>query len=379
MVGYEGPNQWRIYNPLTKKVHISRDVNFDEGFAYDASLNEDAKAKIGEFWSSEDDEELALEEKKWESEIISNNNNQPELGEFWSPEDDEQLAFEEKEWESKMISKARISDAVGVRAKARENDIEGSAVRGLTELERDIDSDAESFLTTLDNEPLIPSQPKSPPMTGSFPPDKDDDEVSTPKVIRKPRRKAPPPPPTDRETRAMTGSSKPRLRYMNNIASSHCHMHKVLNALQSGDYLGLTKAQEPQSYKAALVSPEALHWKKAIQSEYDSLIENQTWELTDLPPDRKVLTGRWVFRLKYGLDGEIRKFKARWVVHGHKQKYGINYNETWVGVVKPASFQSLFSIGVSRNLHIKQMDVVTAFLYGLLDKVVYVDQSHVFV
>ena len=87
MVGYEGPNQWRIYNPLTKKVHITRDVNFDEGFAYDASLNEDDQAEIGE---------------------------------FWSPEDDEQLALEEIEQESGRISKARKSDAVGVGAKARE-------------------------------------------------------------------------------------------------------------------------------------------------------------------------------------------------------------------------------------------------------------------
>ena len=75
MVGYEESNQWKIYNLLTKKVHISRNVNFDEGFAYDASLNQDAKAKIGEFWSSKNDEELALEKKKWELEIISNNNN----------------------------------------------------------------------------------------------------------------------------------------------------------------------------------------------------------------------------------------------------------------------------------------------------------------
>lgn len=132
-------------------------------------------------------------------------------------------------------------------------------------LEKDIASDAESVLTSLDDEPLIPPQSGSPPpMTGSFPPDEDDNEVPTPKAIRKPRGKAPPPPPTDRETRAMTGSSKPRLRYMKNTAPSHHHMHKVLNALQSGDYLGLTKSQEPQSYKAALASSDVVQWKKAI-------------------------------------------------------------------------------------------------------------------
>lgn len=57
---------------------------------------------------------------------------------------------------------------------------------------------------------------------------------------------------------------------------------------------------------------------------------------------------------------------------------GVDYNETWAGVVKSASFRSLFSIGPSRNLHIKQMDVVTAFLYGLLDEIVFVEQPHGF-
>lgn len=81
-------------------------------------------------------------------------------------------------------------------------------------------------------------------MIGSFPPEDDSDEAPTskPKAIRKPREKAPPPPRTDRETRAMTASSKPRLPYMNNAAPSNYHMHKVLNALKSGNYLGLSKA-----------------------------------------------------------------------------------------------------------------------------------------
>lgn len=117
-------------------------------------------------------------------------------------------------------------------------------------------------------------------------------------------------------------------------------------------YLGLSKGQEQQTYKAALGSPESAHWIKAIQSEYDSLIGNETWDLTELPSERKVLTGRWVFKIKYGLNGEIRKYKARWVVHGHKQKYGVDYNETWAGVVKPASFCSLsFHWSISKLVH----------------------------
>ena len=266
------------------------------------------------------------------------------MGEIWSPEDDEQLALQEKEQEDVIVrGRKETGGDVVAGATMEEN---------LRDQERVLaDDDDESALSSLeDDEPLIPPEPTSPPMTGSFPLKDDSDHAPTPRPQAcKPRNKAPAPPPTDRETRAMTGSSKPRFRYINGVAPSHRHMHKVLNALQSGDYLGLSKAQEPQTYKAALASSESAHWIKAIQSEYDSLIENETWDLTELPSDRKVLTGQWVFRIKYGLNGEIRKYKARWVVHGHKQKYGVDYNETWAGVVKPTSFRSLFSIGASRN------------------------------
>ena len=78
-----------------------------------------------------------------------------------------------------------------------------------------------------------------------------------------------------RETQSMTRSSKPCFCYINSVAFSYRHMHKILNALQSGNYLGLNKVQEPQTYKAALISPESTHWIKAIQSEYDFFIENE--------------------------------------------------------------------------------------------------------
>lgn len=53
-----------IYNLLIKKVYVLRDVNFDKSFAYDANLTKDGKVEIGEFWSFENDKELALKEKK---------------------------------------------------------------------------------------------------------------------------------------------------------------------------------------------------------------------------------------------------------------------------------------------------------------------------
>ena len=61
-------------------------------------------------------------------------------------------------------------------------------------------------------------------------------------------------------------------------------------------------------------------WKEAMQSEYDSLMENSTWDLVYPPTGNlahKPLTGKWVFRIKKKEDGSIKR-KARWVVHGYR-------------------------------------------------------------
>ena len=108
-------------------------------------------------------------------------------------------------------------------------------------------------------------------------------------------------------------------------------------------------------------------------------MENETWKLANLPNGRKAITGRWVFKIKYGLDGSILRYKARWVIYGYKQMEGVDFSSTWAGVVKPASFRTLFAIAAARNLHILQLDIVTAFLYGLLDEEIYVSQPDGFI
>ena len=222
-----------------------------------------------------------------------------------------------------------------------------------------------------------------------------------PATITVRRRNRRPAPPTDRETRTPKGKaprpdykklqtprqfqSKGRANVVNNtynakqVPGSHIHMVRALHALNSGESFGLGHISEPLNYREARKSPHWEEWKTAMETEVASLVENGTWELVKRPPGRAVITGRWVFKLKYGVDGRILRYKARWVVHGYKQKEGIDYNATWAGVVKPASFRTLFALAAERRLHAEQMDIVTAFLYGLLDEDVYVTQPEGFV
>jgi Reverse transcriptase (RNA-dependent DNA polymerase)/gag-polypeptide of LTR copia-type len=135
-----------------------------------------------------------------------------------------------------------------------------------------------------------------------------------------------------------------------------------------------TEPYEPKTYKEAIEHGSHKEWLKAMEDELDSLHENDVWKITTLPPDRTPLRGRWIFRYKRGPQGEILRYKARWVVKGYMQQEGIDFNETFASVVKPMSYKALLAIAAAQDLEIEQMDVKTAFLYGKLDEDIYVEQ-----
>ena len=136
-----------------------------------------------------------------------------------------------------------------------------------------------------------------------------------------------------------------------------------------------TEPTEPLTYNEAV--KDDLHskdWQDAMQEEYNSLVDNQTWDLVPQPSGRHVLGGKWVYKLKRGAAGEILRYKARWVVRGFEQQEGVDFDETFASVVKPMSYKAIFAIAAAEDLEVEQMDVKTAFLYGDIDQELYVQQ-----
>ena len=131
---------------------------------------------------------------------------------------------------------------------------------------------------------------------------------------------------------------------------------------------------EPQTMEEALSSDHAKEWKEAADSEYESLIENETWELVELPSGRKPIGCKWVFKVKHGSNGKVERFKGRLVAKGYDQKYGIDYDETFSPVVRFSSIRALIALAVQNGMLLHQMDVVTAFLNGKLDEEIYMQQ-----
>ncbi|KAM6514095.1 hypothetical protein FALCPG4_18898 [Fusarium falciforme] len=135
---------------------------------------------------------------------------------------------------------------------------------------------------------------------------------------------------------------------------------------------------EPRTFKEATQGPHGRLWWGGLKDEHGSLIENGVWTLVTLPPGRKALRGKWVFKLKRGENGEILRYKARFVVRGFEQREGIDFNETFASVVKPMSYKMIFAITAALDLELEQMDVKTAFLYGLVTEEIYVEQPEGF-
>ena len=136
---------------------------------------------------------------------------------------------------------------------------------------------------------------------------------------------------------------------------------------------------EPTNLVEALASDCAKQWETAANSEYQSLLENETWELTELPSGRKSIGCKWVFKVKRGSDGRVSRFKARVVAKGYAQKYGVDYDETFSPVVRYSSVRALLAFAVRNDMLVHQMDVVTAFLNGTLEEEIYMQQPEGYV
>ncbi|GKB65679.1 zinc finger, CCHC-type containing protein [Tanacetum coccineum] len=123
--------------------------------------------------------------------------------------------------------------------------------------------------------------------------------------------------------------------------------------------------EDPRTFDEAMQSRDVAFWKEAINDEMDSIMENNTWILFDLPPGCKPLDCKWIFKRKMKVDGTIDKFKARLVIQGFRQKERIDYFDTYDPVARISTIRLLIALAATYNLVIHQMDVKTAFLNGI--------------
>ena len=128
---------------------------------------------------------------------------------------------------------------------------------------------------------------------------------------------------------------------------------------------------EPGSYKQAMGGDQAPEWTEAVKEELAAIEENQVWNLAGLPPGRRAIGARWVFKLKRNEAGEIVRFKARLVAQGFTQREGVDYEDTFAPVANFTTIRTLLALATAQDLELEQMDVTTAFLHGELAEELY--------
>jgi len=108
-----------------------------------------------------------------------------------------------------------------------------------------------------------------------------------------------------------------------------------------------------------------------MAKEIGALELNHTWSVEDLPPGKKLINCKWVYKVKYNFDGSIERYKAHLVIRGDEQIADFDYHETFAPVAKMTSVRCFLSVAGARGWDLHQMDVHNAFLHGDLEEEVY--------
>ena len=103
------------------------------------------------------------------------------------------------------------------------------------------------------------------------------------------------------------------------------------------------------------------------------------WELVPKPKGVNVIGIKWIFKNKSDEHGTVIRNKSRLVAQGYTQVEGINFDETFAPVARLESIRILLAIASHLNFKLYQMDIKSAFLNGILQEEVYVEQPKGFV
>jgi hypothetical protein len=134
----------------------------------------------------------------------------------------------------------------------------------------------------------------------------------------------------------------------------------------------------PTTYNQGMKLLDSSKWIAAMQGEYQRMIDHKVWHELDpseMPVNRTCFNAGWVYTTKNHADELLERFKARLVAKGYSQQAGIDYNEIFAPVTQYDSLRFIIALAPNLNLHLEQLEIKTAFLYGDLDKEIWMNPS----
>ena len=125
----------------------------------------------------------------------------------------------------------------------------------------------------------------------------------------------------------------------------HCaYSQEYILYIHSG--YSVQEIPEPETFNETLSCPHVKEWKLATESEYQSLIDNDTRDLVELPEGRTAVGYKWVFKVKYNGEGKVERFKSRFVAKGYSQRQGLDFGETFSPVVHLLSIRTFLALAI---------------------------------
>ena len=124
----------------------------------------------------------------------------------------------------------------------------------------------------------------------------------------------------------------------------------------------LQDEEEPLTRDEALRGEHAPQWQAAMESEFQSLTKKRVWEVVERFDGCPVIKGKWVFKIKRDQNGNVARFKSRYVACGYSQIHGVNYDETFAPVAKLTSLRTLSALSVHYGYDLGNSDITTAYL-----------------
>lgn len=151
-----------------------------------------------------------------------------------------------------------------------------------------------------------------------------------------------------------------RFRAMEDVVGPGSPPGYAVRDLGDGRLLAVS-AEEPASLAQA--KTEAC-WHRAMEEELQSIEENRTWTLTELPQGRQAIGLKWVFKVKKDEHGAVVRHKVRLVVKGYAQRQGVDYDEVFAPVARMETVRLLLALAAHEDWEVHHMDVKMAFLNG---------------
>lgn len=188
-----------------------------------------------------------------------------------------------------------------------------------------------------------------------------------------------------RQSRRLCGQQP---EYPGLLSGASTKVESCVDAVGNSDQLGsdmdvfegLISLTLDLDYKSAidLTNPDRDKWLLALRDEYESLVANGTWTLVPRQPHMRVLPAKWVFNHKLGSDGAIERYKCRLVAKGFRQRPGQDFLDVYAPVTARSTVRVLLAAAVHKKMYLRQLDIKTAFLNGVLEEDIYMSQPEGF-